>query len=328
MKNYHYTLLSFISLILCSCGYNPYKEWLPAELPNYEIENLKLPDYVAKEVGNITYTVHSSWDAAERKALIADTRKWINECAKIINESPFNDSLNVFAARNREEMKSGFGMPLAGASMINDSFFKGKCIFCIYTYKGEYHPLKHELMHMVVGSKWGNKGVPQWLSEGIAVFACPESISCDGLTLEEKYAYLLQTGKSLTIKELTDFSFDREIKPFKAAYAQSGYLVGYLLKNFGAEKLKKLWITGAEQCEKSDKELVQRIKEANVDLYSEEAAKMRDAHSHVGVYLQVFKEVYGLEFETMTDRISRELTKKYPHAIPMDWEEFGKDCIE
>lgn len=312
-------LFSFILTTLCSCSHNSDKDWQPTKLPHTE-----LPDYVTRKVDNIKYTVHFSWSISEREQIISDTQKWMNQCLKLINETDSKDSLHIFIARNRNDMKWFVGGG-AGLTRIKDPILNEDCIFSIYVKNGKYQPLKHELMHFITFTKWRNGyNVPDWLTEGIATYSDPEYyFNCDGLTLEERYAYLLQTGKLLDINGLMTFV----VIGSKAAYNQSAYLVGYLIENFGVDKLKKIWITGAELHKKTEQELYKRMKNQNIDFDSEKAATMRRDH-YTSIYVPLFQKIYGASFDAIIEKINSELIKKHPKPIEMDWNEFEKSCVE
>lgn len=260
-------------------------DWLPAYNPP-SLSRPEIDEMVTKDVDNIRFTLNSAISIEERNNIIVKTKEYIAQNLALINESEFDDYFELMLVRNRAEMAKYFGGSIGGQAVAK-SEDNENLIYCIYGDK--YSPLKHELMHIVTMCKWGyNAGVqPEWLVEGMAVFANPEVYSCDGHTLEERYIYFLQTGKLLSSEALIKFPEWKEVYENKLSYNQSAYIVSVLFKKYGVEKIKELWQNG-----------------------------MKD-----------FERIYGMTFDKMIENINSELNKKYPNPIEFNWKVFKDSCI-
>lgn len=270
------------------CFASQHEEWLslsPILYPRFE-------NMVSKMEGNIRYTIDPTRDIAERDYIIKKTKKDIVDNLEIIGSPEFNDFIHIVILEDTVGMKKYVGTS-GGTTIISDGmnreYFKEHYIFCIY--KGDFFPLKHELMHAITLLQWGYAfDNIEWLQEGIASFADPEAFSCDGHTYEERYVYFLQNNKLLDIDNLKTFPDSSLSEKFinKIAYNQSAYLIEYLLKNYDPEKFKSLWKNG-----------------------------MND-----------FERIYKLTFDELTVKIKTELEKKYPKPIDFNEEGFNKSCYK
>lgn len=257
--------------------------WFPAYNPPkyYSSEFDKM---VTLEAGNLKFTVYSTTSLSERKDLINKAYQYIIRGLELIDELPFNDSIHVVLFPKREDMKNFLGIGIGGVAELKDyGSINENTIYAVYDALG------HELMHMVAHFKWGDPP-PQWLDEGLATLACPEAEGCDGHTFEERYIYLLQTDKLIQPDTLITslHTGNGGYIESKISYNQSAYLVGYLLDNYGTEKLKHLWQNG-----------------------------MRE-----------FETIYGIAFESLMVKINKELSEKYPSPIEFNWELFKQSCME
>lgn len=338
-KTFPFILLSvlMISYISCQRKFDPRKnDWQPAHIPNFD-------DFVSKQKGTIRYTMQSSRSIEEREEIIAEVEKYITECLKVVGESEFDDSLHIALVHNLDEMEKYFGPSFAGMAGLRQDglieaipeyrdvpFISENSIRCIYVLGNDYNPLKHEIMHIIMFLKWGYESVePQWLIEGLPTFVGSEYYNCDGLTLEERYAYLLQNNKLLGVEGLMRFprEGDKAFTSGKAAYNQSAYLVKYLYENYGIENLKALWEDGS----KEDIERYKIVKEEVEELYlkGDEKAILEILGSYkIEAALSTFERIYGISFEEMIKQIDREIKNNYTDPIELSWEEFREKCME
>ncbi len=270
------------------CNPFPESDWLPA-YNSLQMSNPQLNRMVTKEIGNLRFTVDSTLTIAERNEIRRETNEYIDDCLKIINEKPFNDSIHIYLVPTQNDMKLLLGGRIGGISGLKNSGHLTENT--IYSVHGKKHsPLKHEVMHIVSFLKWGRTMSinTTWLEEALAVYACPESLDCDGHTFEERYVYFLQNDKLLSTSSLFDQEMGEESFQYKIFYSQSAFIVGYLIENYGVDKLKKLW------------------QSSDID----------------------FNEIYGITFDGMIQKINSELNKKYPEPIDFNWEGFKQTCIE
>lgn len=284
-KKYRKTIQQDWQTFIKDCINPQPDDWLPTytNIPIFK-------GMFTKDDGNLKFMVSPTLHADKRNEAVVKTKEYIADNLSLIKESQFNDTLEVILVSNGEEMNKFYSDTLIrGMSSIatveNNVYIKR-----VYsTYDGN-NPLKHELMHMVSRCKWGDDRTiqPEWLVEGLAVFANPETYSCDNHTFEERYVYFLQTGKLLTLEELMQFPRSEGTYSSKVAYNQSAYIVSVLYKKYEIEKIKKLWQNGMKN----------------------------------------FEKIFGLTFEKMIENINSELSRKYPNPIEFNLEIFEKGCIE
>lgn len=250
---------------------NPqHNDWLSAYIPPH-ISNSQLERMVTKEFGNLKFTVDSTMSMPERNDVVRKTKEYIAQCLELINEQPFDDSVHLVLVPTRNDMKNLLGEPIGGVAGLKNEHNPENSIYCVY---GEiYSPLGHEIMHIVSGLKWGNEiGLGLiWLSEGLSVYADPSTESCGGLSIEERYAYLLQNNMLLDIDTLIQFPDDKA--QVKIAYTQSAVIVEFLLRSYGIEQLKQLWKSSMKDFEKvygiQLKDMIQRIDTELTKKYTE-----------------------------------------------------------
>jgi hypothetical protein len=90
----------------------------------------------------------------------------------------------------------------------------------------------HELSHMALGKAFrGRERVPRWLDEGVALY---ESKQWDFSRMSTMTVAVL-TDSLIPLFEITH-SFPREAEKAKLAYAQSFYLVSFLVSQYGRER--------------------------------------------------------------------------------------------
>lgn len=259
-------------------------DWLPVFNPN-QIESWD--KLVSKDIGNIKLIIDSS--ANYRDEIISKTKKYILEHLSLLNEKEFENSIHITILQNKDDMEKIGGMRVGGFFLPNGSYGYEDVSFLYAIYAEEYQTLKHELMHAVSFQKWGRLDADnlRWLSEGLATFSHPE-MEGDGHTLEERYTFFLQNDKLLEKDSLIMMPDIFDKIPIKIAYSQSGYIVQYILENYGINKLKQLWQSGMDD----------------------------------------FEEIFGITFAQMINDINTKLKEKYPDPISFNWEGFIKTNME
>lgn len=274
-----YKLILFLSLLIYSCNIvsQDDNDWFPSTITNLE-------DKITKTEKNIRYFVDPQMSIIERNNLIEMTTEYVRQNLMLIKESNFRDSVYIVLVRDKDEMIKYAGGRISGIAMLKDCYIPENMVCCIPKV------LKHELMHILVRLKWNSLiknevNHPDWLTEGLAVYADPEAENFAGLTLEEMYAYFYQNKKLLALDLLTEFPSVISSDPtqIKIAYSQSGYIVQFLVERYGVQKLKELWIGDSD-----------------------------------------FEGIYGICLEDMIKKINKELNQKYINPIKFDWEEFSK----
>lgn len=265
-------------------------DWLPTHNP---FSHPMKEGLLTKDVGEFKFMVSPTISAEDREKAIEDTKMYMSENLALLNETDFAGFLEIILFCSDDEYRYA----LSDSSFIGTASteFKNNISYSYVksVYGNQYNPLKHELMHVVHLSKWGERNYSngfkmEWLLEGLAVYANPEAYSCDGYTLEERYLYYLQTDQLYTEKDLDVFPRKDVSYSGKRAYNQSGYIVQYIIENYEVEKLKQLWQNG-----------------------------MPD-----------FEKIYGITFAQMIDKINTDLKQKYPDKVDFDEERIKKKCIE
>lgn len=196
---------------------------------------------VSIQDGAIRFTFYNSIEMPVRHFVMENTKKYIADCLSIIKEKELIESIDIILLRDRSDMVRFIGDSLSGITITRtDEFIKQKTIVSVW---GNKNPLKHEIMHVVSFSKWGNiedSCTLNWLVEGLATYVAPEA-ECDAYSFEEKYVYFIQSKKIICADSLIN-GFDNQ--HHKISYNQSAFLVKYLIENYGVEKLRLLWTSG------------------------------------------------------------------------------------
>jgi hypothetical protein len=196
--------------------------------------------FFTKTVGNISFIIPmNSFAYDNREKLISDCRGAIISDLELIKLPRFTDSITVRVVSTREEMKKYTGLAAGGVAWLPT-----KTAYLLSNEK-EGPPIKHELMHMITLSAWGDPDPTSlWMKEGIAAFA---ENQCNGYNDEQIYRFLSKNKLLLPMDSLTaDFYRESEM----IAYHQSAFMVQYLLSNYGVEKFKDLWTQGFANFEK------------------------------------------------------------------------------
>ena len=227
-----YILILSLILIISGCKFGSKDDGWSLST---EVENK-----ITKKEGTITYFVDPQMSIDDRNDIIKKTTEYIKQNLTIIGESDdFNDPLYVVIARDRAEMGGIAGL---GGAKNRHPELPENLVQCIP------RVLKHELMHVMSQLRWGHRdiGHPQWLEEGLAVYAGPEAEPLPELTLEEKYAYFYKIEKLLTTDLLIIFPSVEDRVSRSIPYIQSGYIVQFLIERYGIQKLKEFWVENSD----------------------------------------------------------------------------------
>jgi hypothetical protein len=112
--------------------------------------------------------------------------------------------------------------------------------FAVFVYNGQvtaHH--RHELMHVMAGHFWGAAAPPaHWINEGLAQHA---EGACHGYALDDLAAALPTVDRWIEPAVLVE-AFG--VQPTLDATVLSGSLVGYLLREYGRERVAALWRHG------------------------------------------------------------------------------------
>lgn len=242
MRKITFLLILFFTLNGTSVIFSQDSDWIKSTFPNLENKMTKVD-------GNIRYFIDSYLSSIEMDSMTIVSQQYINQNLDLINESDFIDSLYIILVQNKDEMIKYTGHKISGIALLKDEFVPQNMVCCIPKV------LKHELMHIITQLKWGLNSdvrIPDWLTEGLAVYANPEAESCDKYTLEQKYIYFLQNEMLLSSDMLIQFPSILEVdtKVLDIAYNQAGYIVSFLIDKYGIDKLRMLWSKGMNDFDK------------------------------------------------------------------------------
>ena len=136
-------------------------------------------------------------------------------------------------------------------------------------------------MHMIAMLKWGDPHPSStWMNEGLAALA---DDNCNGFTDEQVYRFLQEKDMLIAIDSL---AADFYRQPEMSAYHQSGFIVQHLIRVYGIEKLRQVWVRG----------------------------------------FAAFEEVYGLPFQQVQASFDARAHSDFPRVPAIDWEKFKEGC--
>lgn len=189
-----------------------------------------------KTIDNITYIFPSSVNMKDRTTLIDNCKNAVKKSLIIIDETSFDDSIDIEFLGSREQIKKYAGSLGNGVACPNRNI-----MFANFNNP----PIQHEMMHMVSMLKWGFPNeTSKWMNEGLSTYS---ENDCNGFTVEQIYCYLQRNNMLIPASELTKKFYSN---PEMTAYHQAGYLVEYLMSKYGLSLLKKLWSEGIDNFEK------------------------------------------------------------------------------
>ncbi len=224
---------------------------------------------------NITYSFPDSLPDVQRNTLKQKCSRSITENLVIISENSFTDSIDIRFVKDRKAMRQYTGMGAAGIALPEI-----KTMYCLADENAA--PIKHELMHMIAMLKWGEPhSSSTWMNEGLAAFA---ENNCNGFNDEQIYRFFSFKMMLLSVDSLTTNFYGQ---PEMIAYHQCGYMVQYLLQQYGVEKFKLPWQKG----------------------------------------FAAFENIYHIAFPVVNKLLDEKAAKDYPAAPAIDWEVFKKGCM-
>jgi hypothetical protein len=240
---------------------------------------------ITKQIDNLYFTFPAEGYAYDnREIYVEKCIDAIKANSKIIKAPVFKEFTKVKVVDSKEDMLLYAGM-LTGGGIAN---IWTRSVYFMISDEGVEEtkelikaPIKHEIMHMVAMTAWGMP--PQnntWLNEGLATYAAN---NCSGYTVAEIYRYFLEINMLIPIDLLTsDFYKEEEM----VAYHQSGYIVEYMISNYGIEKFEEFWKNGFSN----------------------------------------FESIYGFSFSQMEIEINKNIVETYPKSTDIDWEILKEGC--
>jgi hypothetical protein len=189
----------------------------------------------SKTINNITYIFPSEVEIPRRELAIEECQKSIEENLKLIEETEFNNKMDIEFLKSKKEMLKYGGMAAQGLAYPDRDVF-----FTLLKDKGS--PIKHEMMHMITMYKWGTPPYSTtWMNEGLATYS---GGTCSKYSLEEIYKYFIQSNKLISMDKLSEDFYEN---PDMVAYTQSAFICKFLIDSYGISKFKELWKSGYEK---------------------------------------------------------------------------------
>lgn len=211
-----------------------------------------------------------------KKEFIKECNNAITSDLKLLDAKSYTDSIRFEFMNSRQELKKILGFGPAGAAVVEE-----KKVYFVANSNVKSFPVKHEIMHILVCGLWGYPPDGSlWENEGLATLA---ENNCSGYNVESIYAYFNANHMLLPIDSLTSNFYHQSDM---IAYHQSAYIVQYLMKHYGNDKLKLLWQRGFDS----------------------------------------FEKVYGISPKSLIEEINTSLSKKYPVPPPINWEVLKNGC--
>ena len=96
---------------------------------------------------------------------------------------------------------------------------------------------RHEITHIVVREAVGRRGVPDWLNEGLAVFAQSGPLAGQSRAVEAA----IESGDILSVRSLSSSSSGATSDRVSLFYGQSWALVTFLIETYGEEQFAELF---------------------------------------------------------------------------------------
>lgn len=94
---------------------------------------------------------------------------------------------------------------------------------------------RHELAHIILGEAVGEKRLPRWFNEGIAMYC-----SREWRFGREKILAMANFTNSFIPLSLIEYTFPSDRRRAEIAYTESFSAIAYIIKNFGEEALRDI----------------------------------------------------------------------------------------
>lgn len=137
---------------------------------------------------------------------------------------------NLYLVASRARMSDLIGLPVGG-------FGGGGDAAQFVASPGELPPLRHELMHLLARTAWGQPW-RRWVDEGIATSAPG---SCDGYDLHELVNDLQRRREAVPIATMEE---DYGTVSDLVTYVEGGSFAQFVAERFGKDALHDLWSRG------------------------------------------------------------------------------------
>ena len=207
-----------------------------SQLPEEEVirnVNMSGLTFMVLQKGNIRFHFQpSSFAANNANRLIEDSFIAIKDDSKLLDFKTA-DTLNIVFLNSTDQMNAIARMKGKGLALVEH----GYALFVVNDSTRAY--LKHELMHILSVKSFGNLNkTSYWMSEGLSVYA---EGNCFSYSLDELGSYFMHEKLFLPIDTLETKFWDY---PDMLTYMESGFVVRYLITNYGLIKFKQLWNAG------------------------------------------------------------------------------------
>jgi hypothetical protein len=245
----------------------------------------ELKPTITKQIDNLYFTFPADGYAFDnRDLLVKKCIDAIEENCQLINDTSYTEFTRIRFVKSKEEMLLHADL-YVGGGMVN---IWTRSIFMMATNESKNEeenltnpPIKHEMMHMVSLTEWGMPPSNNtWLNEGLATYAAND---CSGYSVAEIYRYFLEADLLISIDSLTN-NFYQTAEMI--GYHQAGYIVEYMITNYGIPKFEKLWKNGFSS----------------------------------------FETIYGFPYSQLEKDLNKHIVELYPVPPAIDWEILRKGC--
>ena len=187
--------------------------------------------------GNLTLHYHSG-DIDQARAVLAAAAETVREIGAL-HATQLGFPVKIFLYETAEEMQpaiapgGGRGVQILGEVVYSDTAM-------VSADNQALDITRHEIAHIVTREATnGPFEVPGWLNEGISVYAQRNPLSNHAAALD----LAIDRDTVLTMPELNSSSTGSVAETVGLYYGQSGSIVSYLVRTYGAEKFAELLAT-------------------------------------------------------------------------------------
>ncbi len=180
-------------------------------------------------------TVHYYADEARARAVLAaavETLAEVGELEGAVVDFP----VKVFLYDSADDMQLAISPGIGrGLRILGEVFYSDTTM--VSAEGSTLDNARHEIAHIVTGfATKGPFGVPDWMKEGISVYAEREPISKFDIALESA----INSDRVLTFAEMNSSASGDVASTAFLYYGQAGSIINFLVETYGAEKFAEL----------------------------------------------------------------------------------------
>ncbi len=139
------------------------------------------------------------------------------------------EPVEIFLVNSLEQAAQLTGIAVEGQAIVREQ------TSVMVARPGWLPPFRHEIMHVLTSTQWQGYNVRDWLSEGVAMWATG---TCQRHSMDALAAGYLRDG---TLPGLFDLAVGFERYDMLLAYATSGSVVEFVVRDRGLSGVRTLW---------------------------------------------------------------------------------------